>query len=322
VASDVVAATGFLLAAFGAIYFYQRRMLKLTTLAVVLTVAILIDLWRVDSRPMHVQDQQLRQQVFAEPDYVTALRQDSSLYRVLELENGVPPFDNKYAYWRIESAYGYHGAKMRRYQDLVDVVGIRNPLLWQIMNVKYIITNQPDSSRWLGLIYDTPEKKVYVNRTVLPRAFFVNRYEVADGQDLLKKMADGFDVRDVAYLAEDPNVKIDPPLPGSAATLVTHDIQHIVMNVRTLGNNLLFMSEVHYPEGWKAFLDGAEIPIYRANYHFRAVVVPHGSHTLEMKFEPRGFYLGKNLSLGANTLVLGGLLFVGWTTWRKRKSEA
>ena len=323
VATDVAIAFGLLLAGLGAAYFYQRQKIKLTTFTAVLALAIVIDLWHVNTRPMEPQSQQLRQQVFTEPGYVDLLQQDSTLYRVLEFQNGVPPFDNKYAYWRIESAYGYHGAKMRRYQDLVDVVGLQNPALWQIMNVKYIITDRPDSSRWLGLIYDTPEKKVYVNRTVLPRAFFVNRYEVADGREVLTKMADrGFDPRDVAYLAEDPQVRIDPPLPGMEASFVTHDIQYLRMSVRNLGTNLLFLSEVYYPEGWKAFLDDAEIKIHRANYHFRAVIVPPGTHTLEMRFEPAGFYLGKNFSLAANALVLGGLLFVGWTTWRKRKSEA
>ncbi len=323
VATDVAMALGLLLAGLGTVYFYQRQKIKLTTFTAALAVVVLIDLWHVDTRPMDPQNQQVRQQVFTEPEYVGILQQDSSLYRILEFENGVPPFDNKYAYWRIESAYGYHGAKMRRYQDLVDVVGLQNPVLWQIMNVKYIITNRPDSSRWMGLIYDTPEKKVYVNRTVLPRAFFVNRYEVADGSEALRKMASrGFDPRDLVYLSEDPQVKIDPPLPGMEASFVTHDMQYLRMNVRTLGTNLLFLSEVYYPEGWKAFLDGGEIKIHRADYHFRAVIVPPGNHSLEMKFEPSGFYLGKNLSLAANTLVLGGLLFVGWDTWRKRKSKA
>ena len=62
-----------------------------------------------------------------------------------------------------------------------------------------------------------------------------------------------------------------------------------------------------------------ETPIYRANYLFRAVVVPAGTHKLEMKFEPKGFYLGKNLSLAANIVVLGGLGFLGFDYWRKKR---
>jgi len=101
---------------------------------------------------------------------------------------------------------------------------------------------------------------------------------------------------------------------------VRYGIQDLEMKTTTTGNNLLFLSETYYPVGWKAFIDGKEIPIYRANYLFRAVVVPPGVHKLEMKFEPRGFYLGKNLSLAANIVILGGLGFFGFDYWRKKRT--
>lgn len=319
VATDFAVAFAVLTLAFGAFYLYLRRSMKISTLAVLLTVAILIDLWRVNTKPTETHEKGAQEAAFTAPEYIKTLQQDSTLFRVLEFENGQPPFNNKLAYWRIQSAFGYQGAKIRRYQDLVDVVGLRNPLLWQIMNVKYIITDRPDSSRWMGLVYDNAGTKVYVNRLVLPRAFFVNRYEVADGLPLLQKMANlSFDARDIAYLAEDPKVKIDPPLPGTSATFTHYGIQDFLIDVTAAGTNLLFISEAYYPEGWKAFLNGNEIPIYRANYHFRAVIIPPGKHALEMKFEPRGFSLGKTLSLGVNVLVLGGLVVLGAGYYRKK----
>lgn len=329
VATDFAAAFGVLTLAFVALYLYLRRSMKISTLAVLLTLAILIDLWRVNTKPMETHEKGTQEKAFTAPEYVKSIQQDSTLFRVLEFENGQPPFNNKLAYWRIQSAYGYQGAKMRRYQDLVDVVGLKNPFLWQIMNVKYVITDRPDSSRWMGLIYDNQTTKVYVNRLVLPRAFFVNRYEVADGLPLLQKMANlSFDARDVTYLAEDPKVKIDPPLPGMSATFTHYGIQDFSIDVTAAGTNLLFISEAYYPEGWKAFLgdslsngilvNGKEVPIYRANYHFRAAVIPPGNHTLRMTFEPRGFSLGKNLSLAINVLLLGGLIVMGVQYYRGR----
>jgi uncharacterized membrane protein YfhO len=104
------------------------------------------------------------------------------------------------------------------------------------------------------------------------------------------------------------------------AAFVEYSIHHFALNVKAFGTNLLFLSESYYPEGWKAFLNGTEIPIRRANYHFRAVIVPPGTHKLEMKFEPSGFFLGKNLSLGANVLVFLSLGYFGWDFWRQRKS--
>ena len=88
------------------------------------------------------------------------------------------------------------------------------------------------------------------------------------------------------------------------------------------GNNLLFLSESYYPQGWKAFLDGKEIPIFRADYHFRAIVIPPGKHTVVMRFEPRGFYLGRTLSLAVNTGVLLVIVIVGVVVVRKARSDS
>jgi len=209
---------------------------------------------------------------------------------------------------------------MRAYQDMDDVIGMGNPLLWGLMNVKYIISNTPDSSAAIGLVYSGRDMKVYGNRFQLPRAFFVNRYEVADGLSILNKIKDmAFNPRDVMYFMEDPKLSVEPVHPAASVDIIRYGIQDLELKTTTGGNNLLFLSEAYYPVGWKAFLDGKEIPIYRANYLFRAVVVPAGQHKLEMKFQPKGFYLGKNLSLAANIIVLGGLGFFGFDYWRRKK---
>jgi hypothetical protein len=319
--NDMYVAMVLLVVAFGALYFFIQNQMKYTTFIVVLTLVIGFDLWRIDVKPMEPHDKSVRQQAFATPEYVKYLQRDTTLYRVLEFQNGRPPYNNMLAYWRIQSAYGYQGAKMRAYQDMDDVVGMGNPLLWGLMNVKYIISNTPDSSAAIGLVYSGPDMKVYGNRYQLPRAFFVNRYEVADGLTILNKIKDmAFNPRDVMYFMEDPKVSVEPVHPAASVDITHYGIQDLELTTTTGGNNLLFLSEAYYPVGWKAFLDGKEIPIYRANYLFRAVVVPAGQHKIEMKFEPKGFYLGKNLSLAANILVLGGLGFFGFDYWRKKRT--
>jgi hypothetical protein len=271
---------------------------------------------------MDPQDKAMQQQVFRAPDYVEFLQKDPAFFRVLELENGQPPYNNTLAYWRIQSAWGYQGAKMRALQDMADVADMYNPLVWNLMNVKYIISDRPDSNAALGLVFNGAGKKVYSNLSFLPRAFFVKRYEVTDGLSILSKIRDkAFDPQAVIYFMEDPKLQIEPPHPAARAEFLSYGIQDLELKVTTNGNNLLFLSETYYPKGWKAFIDGKETPIYRANYLFRAVVVPAGIHKLEMKFEPTGFYLGKNLSLVANFLVIGGLAYFGLDRWMKRRRE-
>ena len=318
--NDIMLAIGLLVVTFGALYYFFDRKLKYSTLAVVLVLVIGTDLWRNDVKPMDPHDKNAQKQMFATPDYVKYLQRDTTLYRVLEFHDGRPPYNNMLAYWRIQSAYGYQGAKMRAYQDMDDVAGIANPLVWGLMNVKYLISNTADSSNALGLVYNGRDMKIYGNRFMLPRAFFVNRYEVADGLTILNKIKDmSFNPRDVMFFMEDPKISVQPPDPAASAEFVRYGIQDFEMKVTTAGNNLLFLSETYYPVGWKAFLDGKEIPIYRSNYLFRAVVVPAGTHKLEMKFEPRGFAIGKNVSLAANILVLAGLGFFGFDEWRKKR---
>jgi hypothetical protein len=323
VLTDITIALAACAVVFGVFWLYMKGSLRTTLFASILIGVIAFDLWRIDMRVMDPQPRQDHAAVFAAPDYVRALQQDTSQFRTLTLQNGQLPYDNTLAYWRIQSAYGYQGAKMRAYQDIVEVAGLSNPLVWQLMNVKYIISNTPDSSAWFDRVFDGEVFDVYRFKAALPRAFFVRRVERSTPEQILNAMANrSFDPLDVAWLQSDVPATIDPPGPGASAEITRFGIQDLSLRVTATGTNFLFLSETYYPEGWKAFLDGAEISIHRTNYLFRGFVMPPGTHTLEMRFEPRGFALGRTLSLFTNVLVFGGLAFVGFQEYRRRKAPA
>lgn len=308
VANEITAGLLLLIAGLGASYLFVTNKVSLNVFVAVLTSVVLIDLWRVNFKPLDPQPHHDAQNMFATPSYVSFMKQDTSLYRTIEFENGQPPYNNTLAYWRIQSAYGYQGAKMRQIQDVFDVVGLGNPLIWGLMNIKYIVSDKADSNSVLVPVYSGGGKHILYNRAELPRAFFVNRYEVANGLDILNKIkAMNFNPLDVAYGMDEISATIDPPQHDASVRYARFGIQDLELKVHATGNNLLFLSESWYPEGWKAFVDGTEIPIYRLNYMFRGIIVPQGDHVVTMKFEPTGFYLGKNLSLWLNILVLGGL---------------
>jgi len=247
----------------------------------------------------------------ATPDFVKALQHDSTNFRVLRMINGQPVYDNSLAYWRLQNAYGYQGAKMRIYQDMVDVAGLGNPLVWQLMNIKYIISNREESNSGLLPVYNGSDAKVYAFRSWLPRTFFVNKYEVSDNLNTLNKIsAMSFDPRDITYLSREVKTNIDPPLQGADASIIHYGSQEIEIRAVATGNNLLFISEVYYPKGWKAFVDGKETEILQLNYLFRGVIVPPGAHTITMKFESATFLLGKTISLITNLIILCGIIFL------------
>ena len=319
VSNDIMYGLLFLFVSLGGIYLYQINKIKLSLLSVILVCSVLFDLWRINEKPMDAKPHSNSQEVFATPAYVSFVKQDSSLYRTLEFEQGQPPYNNTLAYWNVQSAYGYQGVKMRQIQDVFDVVGLGNPLLWGLMNVKYIISDRPDSNEVLVPIHNSEGKYILYNRSEMPRAFFVNRYEVVKGIDILNKMkAMNFNPRDVAFFMDDPKLNIDAPLPGAEATYTHYGVQDLTVKIKATGNNLLFLSESWYPEGWKAYIDGSETPIHRINYMFRGVVVPAGDHSLMMKFEPKGFAIGKQMSLWTNIIILTGILSFAVVFFKKK----
>lgn len=320
VVTDILWGCVLLLVVFGAFYFYKKGKLRPSILYFFLIITVIIDLWRVAWKPFEPTDRQENIQAIAPPDFVKALQQDTTLFRVLKIQDGQPIYDNSLAYWKIQNAYGYQGAKMRIYQDMVDVAGLGNPLTWQLMNIKYLITNKDESDAGLVQVYNSPDTKVYGVRFWLPRVFFVNRYEVSDNLGILKKIAArSFDPRDIAFISEDIKTKIDPPLQGAEAEMIQYGLQNFTIKATATGNNLLFLSEAYYPKGWKAFIDGNEVEILRLDYLFRGVIVPQGKHTIEMKFEPNSYTTGRNISLASNIILMTGIAFQGVVMYRKRK---
>ncbi len=307
ISNEITVGLLLMLVVLGGFYLYQKQKIKLAPLTIGLIVVVLFDLWRVNFKPMEMHPRTKTTEAFSTPEYIKYLQNDTTQYRTLLIENGQPTYDNTFAYYRIQSAYGYSGTKMRQIQDTYDVAGIGNPLLWGLMNVKYIISDRPDSNQVLMPVF-RGEKAVMYNRTVLPRVFFVNRYEVKEGLQILQNIKEmNFIPTDVAYVMNDIGKKIDVPQTGSEVRYTHFGIHDITLHANATGNNLLFLSEAWYPEGWKAYIDGNETPIYRLNYMFRGVIVPQGEHTITMKFTSSAFSLGKQLSLWINILVLVGI---------------
>jgi hypothetical protein len=319
---DIAFALAFLAIALGALHYYRLGKMRLNVFAALLVLVVASDLWRIAMRPMDPQPRRDHEALFAMPPHVQAILPDTTAYRTLTFQNGQLPYDNTLAYWNVESAYGYHGAKMRAYQDVVDIAGMDNPLVWQLMNVKYIFSNTPDTTAFLPLVYDGPGFDVYRFMGALPRAFFVDDVEQASALDILDRMKNrSFDPRRVAFVLDTAPTSIEPPGEGASVEVTHTGIQDLEASIVSTGKNAIFFSEVWYPEGWKATLNGDEIPIYRFNYLFRGIIVPPGEHTLRMSFEPAGFSVGKTLSLAVNILLLGGLGVMGFLSYRKQKMD-
>jgi uncharacterized membrane protein YfhO len=84
---------------------------------------------------------------------------------------------------------------------------------------------------------------------------------------------------------------------------------------------LAVFSEIYYPHGWKSFIDGREVPYFRADYALRAMVVPAGTHTIEFRFAPQSLKTGQAVSWAGSILVLLMAAGMGYMELRRRKRD-
>ncbi|MFC2130950.1 YfhO family protein [Bacteroidota bacterium] len=312
------------------IFYFVKKKLSKPIFFVALVIILIVDLWRVDFRPMEVSEKPVEKGIFLKTDVIQFIEQDKSVYRIADMARRDTP--NGLAYFLIENVNGYHSAKLRVYQDIMDVANLPqaqgstslvfNPFLWNLMNVKYIISQE---KLWEGVqpVYQSQQtgELVYYNSSMMLRVFFVDSAAVEEPLKILYHLRDGdFHPSTTAYLEESIPVKIEPAQAGADAKVVEHKNEYIKIEAEASANNLLFISEIYYP-AWKAYIDGNETKIYKTNYAFRSIVVPKGKHTIELKYESQGFETGKTLSLASNIMVAVLLVLGIFLEVRKKKKK-
>lgn len=328
--------------ALGALWMYVRGKLRNPAIAVGLVVLLtVIDLWRIDYRPLEITTKADYDQSFAEHDWVQFIKQDKSLFRVLDLTE---PTSNIPAAWGFQTISGYHAAKMRTYQDVVDVTGnaqgyyIMNPFMWGLLNCKYIIANGGvDSIQGRHSIAFISNEKaqgqdgkpqqtvVWKNNAVMPRAFFVRGYEVHPPKEFLGLMRDqAFYPGDVVFFDKQPEgigTPSEDPIDASETVNITkYENESVEIKYTAKAQRLLFMSDSWYPN-WSAKIDGTTpITIHKADWAFRALSVPAGSHTITFTYTDNKYETGRTVAMGANVIAILGLI-LGLATTMKRKKE-
>lgn len=311
----------FLIVTFVAVLYFVKGKLPKAALFGIIALIMVVDLWRVDYRRMEVSKESWDKEIF-EPysQLYKPIKEDKSVFRICDLVSEHP---NIPAYYLLENVNGYHSAKMRVYQDILDVANsdenagststLYNPFLWNLMNVKYIITFDRTAE---GKKSNQPV--VVPNPEVLPRAFFVKRAEVAQGIDILKKLKKGdFDPKEVAFVEKAISAAIDTTDSTAVAEVIEHKNHSLKIKANATGNNLLFISEIYYPVSWKAYIDGKETEIFKTNYAFRSVIVPKGEHTIEFKFVSEKFEQGRTISTASTVLIFLMLAVGGYFEYRR-----
>ncbi|MDP8321134.1 MAG: hypothetical protein RAO94_02155 [Candidatus Stygibacter australis] len=260
------------------------------------------------------------------------LLQDTGYYRVFPLTEN--PFNsNDYSYYH-NSIGGYNAAKLRIYQDIIESCLYKGsdpqlPLNWNILkmlNTKYIISSQALPEDHLILHYYDKSKQMitYLTDFEAKPAWFVTEYEVKpDREERFDALNDPqFDAYQTAILEEDPGINITMPN-DSSIELEEASYNYIKYKVSHDVPALFVASEIYYPKGWKCYVDGTEVAIYKTDHVLRSVFLDQpGEQEVIFRFEPETYL--RYLAISQISHAIAWLLLAGLTVYyiiRKRKNK-
>jgi len=317
---DALRSLGFILAAVGLIWFYLKGSLKANLTVVAIALLALTDHWFVCNRTLDSSKYVEKKEATALPKeeaFDLQIKQDKDLhYRVLDYARGKMTVNAAASYFH-KSMSGYHAAKLQRYQDVVDkyfgdvfpqdermLPGVLQ--LAGLFNVKYLVK---------------PTGEVVPNTAALGNAWFVKGWKTAPNGDAELDALARLNFRDSAVVQQSfastlEGLNIQPDS-NATIRLTSYHPDKMAYEYSAATEQLALFSEMWYPpaKGWKCYLNGQPAPDFiKADYLIRAMRLPAGQNQkLEMRFEPRSFYLGETVSMAASVLALllffGGLFF-------------
>jgi hypothetical protein len=297
-------------ATFGVAFLVLNKKYSYLTLAIPIFLYLAIETYSFDKKLIRPSTSKSTvENYLAADDVVRFLQQDETPYRIHNLTGGRHP--NWYMPHHMESIHGYSATKMKIYQETVDSLGLGNPNLLKLMNVRYFISDRPINHPDLEEVFVGQRERVYRYKQELPRAFLVNRaIQLGSASEIFSLYRQGsFDFTQTALLEEPLAATLDDGTAGSV-TWVSKTPDRMVLDVETDGKQLLFLSEVYYPSGWQAMVDGVETAIHKCNYLFRGIEIPAGTHRVELTFAPASLSAGKWLSWIAFFVILAGIASV------------
>lgn len=321
VRADALRSLFFVLIGAGLIWGLIKQKLNPQLVFILLGVVVLVDMWSVDRRYLNndnfIDASQLNQQ-FQARDVDQLINRDPSLgFRVFDLSVG-NPFTSVQASYFHESIGGYHAAKLKRFQEVLDKQfnnSINEDVL-DMLNTKYVITSDKDGQT----------QKIQNRSSACGSAWFIQNIRYAKNADEEMAGINSFDPHKEAIVHEEFKSLIDSKKTAYSPTdnikLISYRPDNLVYEYSAGHDVLAVFAEVWYDKGWNAYVDDNEkIPLFRANYLLRAAELPGGNHKVTLKFEPRSYYTGETISLIFSIILILILAFAIFKEVKKTPVE-
>jgi len=333
--ADAFRSLMYILLSAGLIWLYAKNYIKQNLTYVLFGILILFDLAPVAKRYLNNDN-------FQRPRHFETLitpskadnfiLQDKSQFRVLD--GTVSIFNDASPSYFHKNIGGYHAAKLRRYQELINMhvekeVG-RLFGAFGRATTPQVINNTMDSLGVLNmlnmkyLIY-SKEAAPVINPHANGNAWFVNNIRIADNANDEMRMVGEINTKkelvvDKLFASQLP-AKLNPDT-TARISLKSYEPNDLVYNFSSKTDQVAVFSEIYYKDGWNAYIDGKIVPYVRANYLLRAMPLKAGNYEIEYKFEPKSYSIGNSIALISSLLLLLGIIGYVFLLWNKSRKTA
>jgi len=305
---------------FGLLWLSVAGRLKSNYLIAGLALFIIADQWTFVRQHVGADDfisERNYEQAFAPSSADQRILQDDDPhFRVYNTTAGLT--SDSYTSYYHKSIGGYHGAKLIRYQDLIEnQMSKGNMEVFNMLNAKWFITKGQNG-----------QEQAQLNQQALGSAWLVDDFKVVPNADAEMAALSDFDPASTAivderfkeYLPENPTEQ------NANIQLTSYDPKELIYEASVpSGTAFAVFSEIYYEGGeedWKAYIDGEHVDHIRVNYLLRGLKIPEGQHTIEFRFEPRAYYTGESIALVFSILLVLSVAAVAFMKMRKKAKAA
>lgn len=305
---------------FAVLWLLNRKKVSATVALVALGVILVGDMYPINKRYLNSDNfvtPARKTNPFPMTDTDRYILQDKDMnYRVLNAAAGetlAASFNEPRTSYYHKSIGGYHAAKLRRYQDLIERQLVNaNPAVLNMLNTSYII--QP---------LDDGRETVVRNPGALGNAWFVSEVKWVDNADAEMAAITDFDPSHTAVadrrFAREIGDKVVPPAAGDTIYETGYKPDELTYRYRSQQGGLAVFSEIYFPWGWQVTVDGKPIDMARVNYVLRAVNLPAGEHEVIFRFDPPSVHTTEAIAYVSLFLILVAFVGTGFVAWKRRK---
>lgn len=305
VSADALRSFVFLVIGAALFWLYFKNILKKEALCGALLVVVLIDMYPVDKRYLNTKSFSMKpamaqQTIEPRPVDLQILQDTAMNYRVMDLSrfgDAMPSYFHK-------CIGGYHAAKLTRYQDLIDrQISKNNVEVLNMLNAKYLVVD---------------DATAHINPEALGNGWFVDKVTYVKGAQAEMAVLDTLHTA-VGAVADESFRSVlgeaKAVMPGD--TIIETVYKPNELHYKTISRNggLAVFSEIYFPWGWTATVDGKEVPVGRVNYVLRALQLPAGEHTVVFRFDPQSVHTTETVAYASVVLIylalIGAFLLLG-----------